>query len=102
MEALIGAPAFFIPRIRVPTGRAGKNMASEHSGQGGRNRLLALTPSDHSLLAPLERSGLQIGTVLQEAVLLATGGGCQAPQPVRGLGVDGCLPARKNWAIECR
>ena len=44
-------------------------MASEHSGQGGQNRLLfALTPEDHSLLAPhLKEQSLKLGTLLQEA-----------------------------------
>jgi len=44
-------------------------MASERSGQGRQNRLLfALTPEDHSLLAPhLKEESLQVGTLLREA-----------------------------------
>ena len=44
-------------------------MASEHSGQGRQNRLLfALTPEDHSLLAPhLKEQSLKLGTLVQEA-----------------------------------
>ena len=44
-------------------------MASEHSGQGRRNRLLAaLTSEDHSLLAPhLKEMSLEVGLLLQEA-----------------------------------
>src|ERR1700730_8598374 len=48
-----------------PTGRAGNMaMASEHSGQGGQNRLLlALTSEDHSLLAPhLKEQVLKVGS----------------------------------------
>jgi len=70
VEALIGAPAFFIPAVIGPTGRAGNTaMASEHSGQGRRNRLLAaLTSADHSLLAPhLKELSLELGSLLQEA-----------------------------------
>ena len=70
MEALIGAPAFFIPAVIGPPGRAGNTaMASEHSGQGRRNRLLAaLTSADHSLLAPhLKELSLELGSLLQEA-----------------------------------
>jgi hypothetical protein len=53
-----------------PTGRAGNTaMASERSGQGRRNRLLAaLTSADHSLLAPhLKELSLELGSLLQEA-----------------------------------
>jgi CRP-like cAMP-binding protein len=70
VEALIGAPAFFIPAVIGPTGRAGNTaMALEHSGQGRRNRLLAaLTSADHSLLAPhLKELSLKLGTLLLEA-----------------------------------
>ena len=70
MEALIGAPAFFIPAVIGPTGRAGNTaMASEHSGRGRRNRLLAaLTSADHSLLVPhLKELSLELGSLLQEA-----------------------------------
>ena len=44
-------------------------MASEHSGQGRQNRLLvALTPEDHSLLAPhLKEQALKVGSLLREA-----------------------------------
>jgi hypothetical protein len=68
VEALIGAPAFFIPAVIGPTGRAGNTaMASEHSGQGRRNRLLAaLTSADHSLLAPhLKELSLELGSLLR-------------------------------------
>jgi CRP-like cAMP-binding protein len=43
-------------------------MASEHSGQGSRNRLLAaLAPEDHSLLAPnLKEMSFELGLLLQE------------------------------------
>src|ERR1700730_144849 len=59
----------FHPCGHWPTGRGGNMaMASEHSGQGRQNRLLfALTPEDHSLLAPhLKKQSLQVGTLLQE------------------------------------
>ena len=44
-------------------------MASEHSGRGRRNRLLAaLTSADHSLLVPhLKELSLELGSLLQEA-----------------------------------
>lgn len=44
-------------------------MASDHSGQGRRNRLLAaLTSADHSLLAPhLKELSFELGSLLQEA-----------------------------------
>lgn len=44
-------------------------MASEHPGQGRRNRLLAaLTSEDHSLLAPhFKELSLEVGSLLQEA-----------------------------------
>jgi CRP-like cAMP-binding protein len=70
VEALIGAPVFSPLRSFGPTGRAGNTaMASEHSGQGRRNRLLAaLTPADYSLLAPdLKELSLELGALLQEA-----------------------------------
>src|SRR5580704_1131413 len=59
----------FIPVIG-PTGRAGNTaMASEYSAQGGQNRLLAaLSPPDHSLLAPhLKDLTFELGSLLQEA-----------------------------------
>jgi hypothetical protein len=69
VEALIGAPAFFIPAVIGPTGRAGNTaMALEHSGQGRQNRLLAaLTSADHSLLDHLKELSLKLGSLLQEA-----------------------------------
>jgi hypothetical protein len=60
----------FHPAVIGPPGRAGNTaMASEHSGQGRRNRLLAaLTSADHSLLAPhLKELSLELGSLLQEA-----------------------------------
>jgi hypothetical protein len=43
-------------------------MASEHSGQGRRNRLLAaLASEDHSLLAPnMKEMSFELGLLLQE------------------------------------
>jgi CRP-like cAMP-binding protein len=70
VEALVGAPAFFIPAVIGLTGRAGNTaMALEHSGRGRRNRLLAaLTSADHSLLAPhLKELSLELGSLVQEA-----------------------------------
>ena len=61
--------SLFIPAVIGPTGRAGNTaMASEHSGQGRRNRLLAaLTSADYSLLAPhLKELSLELGSLLQE------------------------------------
>ena len=44
-------------------------MASDHSGHGRRNRLLAaLTSADHTLLAPhLKELSFELGSLLQEA-----------------------------------
>jgi CRP-like cAMP-binding protein len=70
VEAFIGAPAFSFLRSSCPPNRAGNTaMASDHVAENRRNRLLvALTPEDHSLLAPhLAELSLKLGTLLQEA-----------------------------------